>query len=74
MEENLPDDYYQNFAKNVLQWSAANENGEVLAHIKLSKDGWKVKTEGSKALSPAGIGTRVVGRITQSYVSGNVKN
>jgi len=37
----------QNFAKNVLQWKATNENGELLAHIKITKDCWKVKADGA---------------------------
>src|SRR5689334_21764171 len=37
----------QNFAKSILQWKATDENGELLTHIKLTKDSWKVKTEGA---------------------------
>ena len=37
----------QNFAKNVLHWKATDENGDLLTHIKVSKDCWKVKTEGA---------------------------
>jgi predicted metalloprotease with PDZ domain len=37
----------QNFAKNILQWKATDKNGEILTHIKLTKDCWKVKAEGA---------------------------
>jgi predicted metalloprotease with PDZ domain len=37
----------QNFAKNILQWKATNETGEVLTFTKLTKDCWKVKAEGA---------------------------
>ncbi|CAN5352436.1 PDZ domain-containing protein [soil metagenome] len=40
----------QNFAKNVLHWQALNENGETLAHLKITRDCWKVKTEGAKEI------------------------
>ncbi len=40
----------QNFAKNILQWRAVDENGESLAHLKITKDCWKVKAEGAKEI------------------------
>lgn len=40
----------QNFAKNVVNWKATNENGEALAHLKISKDCWKVKAEGAAVI------------------------
>ena len=40
----------QNFAKNVVNWKATNENGETLTHLKVSKDCWKVKAESAKEI------------------------
>ncbi len=40
----------QNFAKNIVSWKATNETGETLAHLKISKDCWKVKAEGAKEI------------------------
>ncbi len=40
----------QNFAKNILEWRATNDKGEVLAHLKLTKDCWKVKSEGASEI------------------------
>ena len=37
----------QNFAKNIVGWKATDGDNETLAHIKISKDCWKVKTEGA---------------------------
>jgi len=40
----------QDFAKNILQWRAVNESGESLAHLKITKDCWKVKAEGATTI------------------------
>jgi predicted metalloprotease with PDZ domain len=40
----------QNFAKNIVEWKATNENGEVLAHLKVTKDCWKVKSDGAREI------------------------
>ena len=36
-----------NFAKNIRKWQAVNDKNETLAFKKISKDSWKVSTEGS---------------------------
>jgi predicted metalloprotease with PDZ domain len=39
-----------NFAKNIQKWAAFDENGNVLAFQKISKDCWKVQTKGVSEL------------------------
>ncbi len=36
-----------NFAKNIRKWQAVNDKNETLAFKKITKDSWKVSTEGS---------------------------
>jgi len=39
-----------NFAKNIQRWTAKNDQGEVLAFKKISKDCWKVNTDGETTI------------------------
>lgn len=40
-----------NFARNIRKWQAFNQNGELLAFRKTSKDSWQVNTEGVSELT-----------------------